>query len=703
MPKPRLHSIRAQLFLAMAALALLGIIPSLIELRSAYRSWRTAEAARGMDQAGNRLVEGLDYLLLERAATTTALALPEPASETARRELAAIRAGFDSRLAESLAAINASGFERRGALAGDLQRAKSELDGLRRRADAAMAQPTASREAALLSGGFSREISRFVEAQQGSWSDLLREASKSSPEIGRLNVLKQLSWIAREGGGRERSTVAAALVTNHPLTGQDRVTVLTARAVVDGLWRIVEADPAVQEIPELAAAVRMARQEYFESFRSLAALQAEPGSGRIAAAEFIQRTTPQLQTLLGIRDAAIRVTEARAETQASEARLMAFVAAANLLLICITLIGVTALLTRRILRPLAKLSETTGSLTRGEYDQSIEGTGRRDEIGDLARGLDGLRQEALRGRRLEQETQESQGRVAEERRRSREASAAELESSVGGIARQLTERAAELREAARSLEDGAGQTAGQAEAVAVGATEATANVQTVAAAAEELAASVAEITRQVAQAAQITGRALEETRGTDSTMSKLGEAAERIGEVVRLISGIAGQTNLLALNATIEAARAGEAGKGFAVVASEVKSLASQTAKATEEIAGQIGAIQDAAKDAVRSIQGIGAVVTEINEVAGAIAAAVEEQGAATREIARNVAEAASGTNDVSARIARVGQGVAEARDAIAMLVAATDAVAVQGDVLETRLADALKGMRTVVVRTTSP
>ncbi len=235
-----------------------------------------------------------------------------------------------------------------------------------------------------------------------------------------------------------------------------------------------------------------------------------------------------------------------------------------------------------------------------------------------------------------------------------------FESEVGAVVEAVAASAERLQASARDLSAAAETSGREAAAVAEAGGRAHADVQSVAAAAEEMAASVSEIARQVGEAAEVAGRAVAETRATDAAVQGLSEAASRIGDVVRLIGDIAGQTNLLALNATIEAARAGEAGKGFAVVASEVKSLAGQTAKATEEIASQISGMQAATAGAVAAIRGIGATVERTSEIATAIAAAVEEQGAATQEIARSAAQVAEATQTVAGRIAGI-RGAAEA------------------------------------------
>jgi len=349
--------------------------------------------------------------------------------------------------------------------------------------------------------------------------------------------------------------------------------------------------------------------------------------------------------------------------------------------------AVGVLLARGIFGPLVAITATMRRLADRDLAVGIPGQGRSDEIGAIAAAVEVFRDGLVRADRLaaDQESEHARkqrhgGRIAE--------LVGSFERQVSGMAGALAAAAAELEATAGSMSSTATRTTNQAGNVAAAAEEAGAGVQTVAAAAEELAASVQEIGRQVASSARTTAETVAEARRTDAVVRTLAEGAQRIGKVVELITGIAGQTNLLALNATIEAARAGDAGKGFAVVASEVKSLAQQTAKATEEIAAQVGQIQAATADAVAAIEGIARRIEQVSAISGSIALSVEQQGAATAEIARNVAQTAGSAQEVTANIAGVSQAAGETGTAAGGVLHAARALSRQAERLTTEVDD---------------
>jgi len=386
------------------------------------------------------------------------------------------------------------------------------------------------------------------------------------------------------------------------------------------------------------------------------------------------------------------ITDGRAAA-AAERELMLSALAALLAVGVVMGLGLL-LLDRRVRRPLAGLVGAVGRIEAGDTAHAIPATRRGGEVGALARAVEQLRSRAARNQALEAEAAAARAERDAARRADQAAIAEELERIIGEVARRLAEAGEALRRSGAEAEAAGRRSAARTEQTAGSVAGAMANVQAVAAAAEELATSVTEITRQVAESARGAADAAAAARASDSTVTGLSQAADRIGDVVRLISDIAGQTNLLALNATIEAARAGEAGKGFAVVAGEVKSLAAQTAKATEEISAQILAMRGATQQAVSAVRGITGAVSRLDEVTAAIAAAVEQQGAATREIARNAAAAATSTEEAAAGITSLGEEVAATGGGITALVRSGEAAAGEADTLRERVASVSASLR---------
>ena len=395
------------------------------------------------------------------------------------------------------------------------------------------------------------------------------------------------------------------------------------------------------------------------------------------------------------------VSTAQNNRNVSKEEVVAATAQANWISLILAIVVVIALIASvafsflGVARPMTRLNAALGEMAGGNLDVVIPGANRGDEIGDLAKTVSIIRENAEQKARDEAETKIRQDEiVAQQRKADMVKLADQFESAVGEIVDTVSSASTELEASAGTLSVTAERSQELTTMVASASEEASTNVQSVASATEELSSSVNEIGRQVQELARMATDAVGQARATNERVSELTKAAARIGDVVELINTIAEQTNLLALNATIEAARAGEAGRGFAVVASEVKALAEQTSKATGEIGQQITGMQAATQELVSAIKEISGTIERLSEISSTIAAAVEEQGAATQEISRNVQQAAHGTQQVSTNITDVQRGASETGSASAQVLSAAQSLSGDSNRLKLEVGKFLQTVR---------
>ncbi len=494
---------------------------------------------------------------------------------------------------------------------------------------------------------------------------------------------------------RRRLSLLARLDVNKRLARHDEAAARSAEQQFNELKRTVAQLDAATKDSELNATV-LSETKQIDSYQSTFRRAATLDSEQIALVNGVMRQAGD-----ALAAAAIRAKDSNFAAQAeTELDMLAVVGRGNMLVMVLGLAGLAAgvvlawLIGRGISHPVVRMCEAMRALANGDRTVEIPGVGRKDEIGQMADTVAVFRDSMVEAERLREDNERHKAEAEAERKAGMIRLADTFEAGIKGVVNSVASQATEMQSAALAMTHTAETATQQATAVAASVEQASANVQTVATAAEELSVSVLEIGRQVEQSSNIADHAVVEADRTNTTVEGLSRTAQRIGEVVQLIETIAGQTNLLALNATIEAARAGDAGKGFAVVASEVKSLASQTAKATEEIRAQISEIQGATGQTVEAIRSIGTTIRQMSEIATTIASAVEEQGAATREIASNVHQAAQGTGDIASNIEGVSHAAGETGAAASQVLSSAGELARQSETLRRDVDDFLANVR---------
>ncbi|MGY8666754.1 methyl-accepting chemotaxis protein [Bradyrhizobium sp. UFLA05-109] len=645
-------SVSTLLLVVMALLAVGALTSTAIQMAGAFGRYRDSLETGRLAAADKAIFQGVLSLRTNRGDAQSAL-LGEDDPRARLSEIEKLeQGGYDS----IAAAIETVEFARREELASTLKQRWSEAAPQFRLFFDEAARPRAERKIDRTNAWY-EAVSKTIDTANLASTAVSNRAWMNDPFIARMIQVRRLAWQVRDRYGIQCSALRPNVNSSKPLDESQKLNVAQWNGVVGAGWTGIEELLAAPDVTaDLVSAAKEARAKTDSVVQQISQLTRNfDGSGRaaVSAQEWNALCQSPFGPIVAVANKALDQSIARAEAvqETALAKLvvqsLAFLAA-----LTVTLAGVFVV-RNRLVRPVQSLMGAIARISARDYATSVPQSKHPDEFGTMASALESLRESAATAERLGQEREAQQ---AQQLARSGTVDAAcrRFDDAVQAVIHSVAESTRELDATATGVRSLVSESSNQTAAVSSAAEQATNNLETIAAATEELSASVGEISAQVQASAREAREAVAQAEQTNATVEILDQTAARIGEVVKMISAIAGQTNLLALNATIEAARAGEAGRGFAVVAGEVKSLASQTATATEEISRQVAEIQSATGQAVSAIRSIGGAIGGIDEKMTAIAAAVEEQRAATTEISRNFQQAALGTREVTDTIGSV-------------------------------------------------
>jgi methyl-accepting chemotaxis protein len=667
---------------------------------NAWESWdrlRTAGRIALIADASANMFKAMDRLRSDRSTTNRLLNSDQQLDSEMDKYLRGLRDAEMPAMSSALELLAPMEFPQQRTLVPDFDRQFKTLSAEQNEFWDEIAKPKASRRLALAKE-YLETATGLLETLDKLSGALAAAVNHQDATIDQLLAIKQTAWLLRNTGGETSLLVSTGLAAGK-LTPETRQAYTKLLGGIDIAWKALELTTAGMQLPQaLSTAMAANKTAYFDpeyvSLRDrLLNAVASGEKPEMTANQWSPITVGRLAAAVGVADAALDAAKEYIATRHSEALRSLMVQLVLLASALALTIGAMMAVTRRVIKPLHNMSDAMLKVAAGDLAVDTGYAGRSDEIGALAGALETFKQQATDKLRIEaQERERNAGAAA--RQRAIEACVGEFESMLRKTLQRLSDASGQMRTTSSGLSTVSRQTNERVDVAERASNEASMSVESVASASEELSASINDISQQAAHAAGIASRAVSQASATDGTVQGLAKSAGRIGEVVGLINTIAAQTNLLALNATIEAARAGEAGRGFAVVASEVKSLASQTAKATDEISDQIADIQKVAGEAIDAIKGIGSIIGEVNEVATAIAAAVQEQGAATQEITRSMQYAAQGTKNVSDNITGVKADADAAAAAAANVKQASETLETQSQQLGGQVSEFLGKIR---------
>ena len=673
---------------------LLFIVTAAIFIEAGRRSAETHRVA-GLATANEAVFSQIGMLRREWANGAKELAgeQPEPA---ANRE-SIFRQPLEEAYGRLLAALPQSGLPDTATLATTLRAKHDAFTVLRPRLDDALGHARAERDAGLAAAW--QAASRDWLAMLDGLSDQIEDGMRMvDPGIENLLWIRHAAWDARLAAGDE-IVHANMLFSGKPLTPEQSQRMVTLSSRSAYAWSVVKAATGRNATPPaVAEAVAKADESFFgPGAARRQAIYEQVGRGQKPSGDgngWLRGEADSLATVGQVATVTLRETAGRAAGLAASATRSLLLVSA-LMATALLLVGCgLSIVHRRVGAPILRLTGIIARLADRDFTVAVPAATRRDEIGRMQQALEILRANGERAEAADR------ARALEQAAASRHAERIEglcrgFDRQVGDSLSSVEQATSQLAGAAFAMRTATERSSSEAALVAAAACEASAGVETVVAAAGQLSASVDDIGRRMVSSASIAKDAIGKASRTDGVIGGLSQASGKIGEIVSLISDIASRTNLLALNATIEAARAGEAGKGFAVVAGEVKSLAAQTARATQEITDQIKNIQGMTAQAVQGVNDISGVIAEMNTITAAIAAAVAQQGAATTEIARSIQDVSAAASQISSNITSVNRSVGESHGVALEVGRATALMADRAGLLKDDVAGFLAGIRT--------
>lgn len=649
--------VRVLFMLCVSAMAAIIAVAATVFVVQEWGNYRNANEAAYLSAATAGVLRTTEQIAVSRGPQNAALIADEPANPGALTAVANARKLLADELAAARSAVAVATYPERLRALAVLDKLGRDLTEIYGKLDVAYKLPRAQRDAALIKDYVPRML-QFNALLDGVVNGLERSAAAAHESVGSLIQIARLSWDMRDAAGRRASYFTRAAGNSKMLTTGDIQGVSESTGEIRHAWARLQATVSqLSEDPALSTAVKTAEIRFFgDTDKFIAELTAKGLAGTdygVSFQDVLKRLVGPAQSALGIRDAAMAQAMSLADAARDSALTRLSLVAVGMVLVALLVIGVTMLFVRRMVQPLVGITAAITRLAEGDREIDVPARGRHDEIGEMAGALETLRLNAIEAARLESEHRAQQ--QAREARAARiEALTLEFDAASSEVIQSVGAAGDTMRRDAEASSRLATGTSERATNVAAGAEEASVGVSTIASAAEEMSVAVASIAERLEACAEIAASAVREVSDADKRIGGLDHAVERIGDIIKFIQDIASQTNLLALNATIEAARAGDAGRGFAVVAQEVKSLANQTARATDDIAAKIAAIQSATRSTVETNASIKATVAEVEDSASRIRGAMEVQAQTVTAITAAVDETALAADSMSTTIAAI-------------------------------------------------